>query len=249
MRLHRGSPLHLLERALKGHISLEFVVFTTIVLFWIVLALIAYMIVLRIYYAAKRRRMDLRRKIYEPAIALVLTEEPHDKVVEALRPHLPGDIDVVQEVILDAMLPLTGQPFHAFLDAATELGMIERNLEFMRTGDKYRKVNALEALGIMRARGAVPAITAELPGQTLDIKLVSLRALAVIGDPSCLPRFVETADGLPPAMLPRLASLMLEFGSPALPYIQQLIKSHHDYFPPRVMKVLLAEIAAAEELK
>ena len=45
------------------------------------------------------------------------------------------------------------------------------------------------------------------------------------------------------AMLPRLASLMLEFGPASGPRIKELIDRHRLAFPPRVMKELLQETA------
>ena len=233
-------------RALEGHISLQFVVLTTIILFWIALILICYMLLLRLYYHLRRAYMDRRRKLYEPAIEMVLLEEPFEKILETLRPKRWGDAEVVQEVMLDSMDQLIGGPFETLQRAAFMLGIMERNLKMLRSKTKLRRGKAMEALGVMRATPAVVPILLILPKQTRDMKLVALRALARIGDAKTLPYFVRTANSLPPAMLPRLASLMLEFGAPGLPSIKAIVSQHAKAFPPRVLQLLLAEAAVVQ---
>ena len=249
MHFHRGSARYLVLRALEGHISFQFVVLTTIVLFWIVLLLIAYMLGLRLYYHLKQTYRARRRKLYDPAIEMVLLEEPFEKILEALRPKRWGDAEIVQEVMLDSMDQLIGSPFETLQRAAFELGIVERNLKMLKSKVKLRRGKAMEALGIMRIFPAVVPILQILPKQTKDMKLVALRALARIGDPKTLPYFVRTASALPPAMLPRLASLMLEFGAPALPAIKTLVSQNSKAFPPRVLQLLLAETAIAQETR
>jgi hypothetical protein len=249
MRHHEVRAFHILGRAVKGEFNLRFIVLTTVVLFWIVVALISFMLLMRLYYHVKRVRMDKRRKVYEPAIELVLTEAPQADIVEALRPRKSSDMEVVQEVILDSMQPLVGGPFDALQAAAFELGFRDRALKRLKSRSKFKRSQAMEALGIMRAKDAIGQIGKIIPDQTLDMKLVALRALALIGDPSALPLLLDTADSLPPAMLPRLASLMLEFEGSAAPYIKKLIDSHSASFPPRILKLLLAQAAATEAVE
>ncbi|MBI3553176.1 MAG: hypothetical protein HY077_11825 [Elusimicrobia bacterium] len=249
MHYHRGSALYMAGRALKGRFNLQFIVLTTVILFWVVLVLILYMLLTRLYYHFKRRRMDARRKLYDPAVELVLTEAPLPEIIAALRPKEAGDEEVVEEVILDAMQPLTGGPFEALQAAAVELGFVERNLRALKARSRFRRSQAMETLGIMRVKPAIAAIGALLPAEALGMKLVALRALALIGDPQALPLLERTADSLPPAMLPRLASLMLEFGEPAKPFIEGLIRNHASSFTPRIMKILLKETAATEGLE
>jgi hypothetical protein len=244
-----GSARYLLIRALEGHLTLQFVVFSTIVLFWITVILIAFMLLLRLYYHLRREYLDRRRKLYEPAIALALMEEPREKIMEALRPRRLGDMEVVENVILDSIRHLTGTPFSSLQAAAFKLGIVERNLKRMHSKNKLQAGQGMEALGIMRAPQAVVAIISLLPKLRQDMKLVALRALALVGDNKTLPYFMKSAGALPPAVLPRLASLMLEFGSVAIPYITKLVNQNPGAFPPRIMKILLAEEALAEALQ
>jgi hypothetical protein len=96
----------------------------------------------------------------------------------------------------------------------------------------------------MRAPQAVVGILDILGREPMDMKLVALRSLAAIGNPAVLPYFLKAADRLPPPMLPRLASLMLEFGAPARHWIGELINRHREAFPPRVIQEVLKETAA-----
>ncbi len=249
MQLRRHQVYVLVARTLKGHVSLQFVVLTTMFLFWTAALLILFMLMLRLYYLARRRYINSRRPIYEPAIELALTEEPQEKISAALKVRRWGDTEVVSEVLLEAMRHLTGHPFKLLQTAASELGLIEFNLRLIHSRSKLRRGKAMEALGIMRAQPGIKALASLLPELTMDMKLVALRALALIGEPSALPCFMSTSHSIPQAMLPRLASLMLEFGNPALPYIQDLIKEHPKAFSPASLRILQAETALAEQLQ
>ncbi len=233
----------MLSLALQGHFSLDMIVFTTIVLFWIVAILITYMLLLRSYYYLRARYMASRRKLYEPAIELVLLDEPQEKVLDALAPKRWGDREVILRVILDSMRHLEGPPFDSLQAACFKLGFMDRALKQLSSRNKLRRGRAMEALGIMRAHPAMLAIIMLLPKQPRDMKLVALRSLSLIRDPFALPYYEREAETLPPTMLPRLASLMLEFGPPAQPFIRTLINDRPEAFPPRVMKLLLQETA------
>jgi hypothetical protein len=174
-------------------------------------------------------------------------EEPPEKVLATLAPKRWGDGDVVQTVMLDAMRHLEGPPFEALKNAAVKLGFMDRNLALLGARNKLKRGNAMEALGIMRAHEAMVAIIAMLPKQPRDMKLVALRSLALIGDPFSLTYYEREAETLPPTMLPRVASLMLEFGPQAQPFIRKLIKDRPEAFPPRVMRLLLREAAFTVE--
>lgn len=231
----------------EGRFSLQAVILASMALFWIVACLFAYMFLFRTYQRLRSGYRARRRKLYEPAIEKVLMEEPLDAVVAALRPKRWGDEDMVQEVMIDAMRYLKGPPFEALRDAAQKLGLVERNLRMLRSRSKHRRGTAMEALGLLRAPQALVGIISILDREPMDMQLVALRSLAAIGNPATLPYFVKTADKLSPAMIVRLASLMMEFGAAARPHIQDLVDRHRGSFPPRVMEELLKEIAADTE--
>ncbi len=235
--------LKLSLKATEGRLSFNFVIATSIVLFWIAFALFVFTILFRTYQYFQSRYRAGRRKLYDPAIEKVLMEEPLEDVIAALRPRRWGDESVVQEVMVDNMRHLKGPPFVTLCTAAHRLGLVERNLAGLKSRAKLRRGTAMEVLGVMRAPQAVVGILAILDREPMDMKLVALRALAAIGNPATLPYFVKAADRLSPAMLPRLASLMLEFGPASGPRIKELIDRHRLAFPPRVMKELLQETA------
>lgn len=234
----------LLLKATEGRISFQLVLAASVALFWVSFAIFVFMVSWRLYLHLRFLYRSRRRRLYDPAIEKVLMEEPLADVIAALRPRRWGDLSVVQEVIVDNMRYLKGPPFETLHAAAQSLGLIEFNLARLKSRGKYIRGNAMEALGVMRAPQAVVGIIDILAHEPMDMKLVALRALAAIGNPAVLPYFVKAADRLPPPMLPRLASLMLEFGAPARHWIGELINRHREAFPPRVIQEVLKETAA-----
>ncbi|MDE2511368.1 MAG: HEAT repeat domain-containing protein, partial [Elusimicrobia bacterium] len=189
-----------------------------------------------------------RAALYQPAIELVLMEEPFDAVLRALRPKRLGDTDMIQQVMVDAMRHLSGAPFDTLHRAARELGFINKNISALRSPRRHRRGRAMDLLGVMRATEAVPAIVASLDGELLHQRLVALRALAAIGDPAALPSFVAQGELLPPPLLPRLVSLMFEFGEPGRKAVAEIINRHPRQFPPTFVKDILMQLATDFEV-
>lgn len=232
--------------ALEGRPSLQFVVLTSILLFWLVALLAAYMISFRAYHALRRRWRERRKAFFQTGVEAVLMEEPLDAVLRTLRPRYPGDLDVLQDVLCESMRHLLGSPLDALCAVAHRLGLIERNLRLINARNRHARGRALEALGLMRAQAAVAPLVKAVYEERMDLKLVALRSLALIGEPAVLPHFIIASDRLAPPMLPRLASLMLEFGPQARPRVAELVARHPAAFPPRVMQLVLVQTADSE---
>ena len=208
------------------------------------IALTIYMALFRAYHRLRRQYRESRAALYRPAVELVLMEEPFEAVLAALRPRRPGDADMVQEVMIDAMRHLSGPPFDTLHRAARELGFIDRDIAALSSRRRHRRGRAMDSLGVMRSAAAVPAILRALDEETLELKLVALRALAAIGDVSALPHFVAQSELIPPPLLPRLTSLMFEFGAPGRRAVAEIINRHPRLFPPAAVKDILLQFAA-----
>lgn len=230
-----------------GRPSLQLVVVFTAVFAWLALGLFLYMLAFALAQKLRSAYEASRRALYEPAIEAVLGEEPVERVVEAYRPRRLGDADVVLAVMVEAMRHLKGPPFENMLEAAERLGLIERSLARLDSGSEGVRGRAVEALGMMGVRRAVPRLVAALDREPRGMQLVILRSLAAIKDPSSLPAFVSAARRLPAPMLPRLASLMLEFGAPAVPVLRSLINENPGAFPPAALAELLRLVAEQED--
>lgn len=228
---------------LKARPSLGTVVAVSLSLLWLVIALALYMLLFKLYHAARARYRAARARLYSPAVELALMEEPIERIEAVLRPRRWGDADIAQEVLSEAMRHLQGPPFDALRAAALRLGFIARALDALRARSPHRRGRAMEALGLMRAPEAVPALIRALFSEGLELKLTALRSLAAIGDPQALPAFLQAADSLPPPLLPRLASLVLEFGPAGRDAARELINLHPRAFPPGVVADLLKELA------
>lgn len=227
----------------EGRPSMAFVIVATIVLLWIVLAMSAYLLVLRAWICVRGRYRDRRAALYRPAIELVLEEAPYEAVRDALRPRRWGDADIVQEVIVESIRHLQGEPFEVLRRAARELGFIADNLRALGAWDRHRRGHAMERLGFLRARKAQSRIVELLHAEEMDMKLVALRALAAIGDPGVLTHFVTAASRMPPGLLPRTASMMLEFGAPGRDAVRELLNRRSGDFPVSSVPDILHELA------
>ena len=88
--------------AIHADFSLQFVVWTSIGLFWIVIFLAIYMMFYRTYYHLRQRYEQSRKALYEPSIEKVVMEDPMEEIMAILRPRRWGDRLIVQNVILEA---------------------------------------------------------------------------------------------------------------------------------------------------
>ncbi|MFA6030706.1 MAG: HEAT repeat domain-containing protein [Elusimicrobiota bacterium] len=237
-------PAGVLPPEAGARISLVFVIYASIVLFWLVVALFAYMLLFRSYHRVRTAYRNRRKDFFKQGVELVLMEEPFEKVVEAFRPRRPLDADIAHEVMLESMRYLQGPPFETIREAAYRLGYVADRIRDLDSRDRHCRGRAMEALGLMKTSQAIVALLSIVEKEHLDLRLVALRALANIGDPAALPYFLRTARTLPPAMLTRVASLMLEFGPAAHRHIRELMRLYPQAFPPRVLEELLKQFAA-----
>lgn len=228
---------------LEARPSLRTIVLASLALFWLVLLLCAYMMLFKLYHSARARYRARRAALYRPAVELALMEEPVERIEAGLRLRRWGDADIVLEVLGDAMRHLQGPPFEALRSAALRLGHVDRALADLRARAAHRRGRAMEALGLMRVPEAVPALLLALATEPMELKLTALRSLASIGDPRALPAFLRAAEGLPPPLLTRVASLLLEFGAPGRDAARELINRHPRSFPPGVVADLLQELS------
>jgi hypothetical protein len=225
--------------------SLTFVIYLCFILFWAVILLALYVFCLKTYHRLRRDYRDRRKKHFQQGVEAVLMEEPFEDILKAFQPSRPGDLDIIQETILDSQRFITGPPFDVLRKVAHRLGIIERNLSSLRSLDRHKRAHAVESLGVMKATQAIVPLLEMLKTETNDVKLVALRALATIRDPRALPYFHHTAKSLPPPLLPRVASIMLEFGPIAHPHLYKLVDEHRSVFPPLMLEELLRELATA----
>ena len=235
--------LHALLAVAAGRPSIGFVILATLALFALVLAMAAYLVILRVWHRLRHEYRHKRTGLYSPAIEMVLMEEPYEKIREALRPRRWGDADIVQEIITEAMRHLKGPPFDTLRRASLELGFVRDNLEALNSWDRHRRGHAMERLGLLRSPEAVDGIIAILGREPLELKLVAMRALAAIGDARALPHFIDAALGVPPGLLPRLASMILEFGPPGREAVLEIINRRPGAFPTSATRDLLKELA------
>lgn len=231
----------------QGNASLQVVVVSSVVLFAIVVCLAGYMLGFRAYHRLRREYRERRAALYRPAIELVLMEEPYQTVLAALRPRRASDSEIAQEVAIESMRHLEGAPFETLSRACGDLRWVDDDLRALRERGRRRRGRAIDALGVMRAKRAIPELVAALGREDLELRLVVLRALAAIGDPAALPALVDESDRLPRPLLPRLVSLVFEFGSEGRAAAAEIVNRHPRDFPPGAVKDILTQFAAELE--
>lgn len=241
--------VHIVLALAEGRADIGLILLAAIALFWVVVALAAYMMLFRAVTRARRDYRAARARLYAPAVEAALMEEPYERVRDLLRPRRLGDLEIAQETVVEPMRHLVGAPHDLLRRAAEEHGMVAHDLRALCSWNEHHRGRALDALGAMKIARARDAVAACLrrPGETLEIKLVALRTLAALGDPASLADFHEQADLLPQPLLPRLASLALEFDRPGAAAAARIITRHPKPFPPAALAEFLQRVAAVLE--
>lgn len=195
------------------------------------------------YQRVRTRYRRSRREVYEDAVLGALKGGPAEELAAALRPRMPGDSGAVEEALLAVLRRMRGAQAERLREAALRLGLYERHLRALRSARPDERGRAMQALGALRAPQAVAPLLAGLERESLALKLVSLQALADIGDPEAVPHVIAAAYQLPRVMVLRLAQLLLRFGPPGRRGVQVLVARFPASFPPRVLLEVLRQAA------
>lgn len=212
-----------------------------------VVALSAVVLAFAAVARARARRRGSRRKAYEDALRGALAGTDPAALAAALAPRLPGNGAAAEEALLAVLRGLGGPQGERLREAALRMGLYERHLRALRSPRRPERVRAMRALGALRAKQAVAPLLAGFEAESLELKRVSLKTLADIGDPAAVPHFVAAAYALPRIEVVPLAAMLLRFGPPGRRGVQTLVARFPASFPPRVMMEVLRQAAAGPE--
>ncbi|TBR26023.1 hypothetical protein EPO15_01045 [bacterium] len=204
---------------------------------------LAGVLVVSAVHGARAYARRARRKAYEEGIQAALGKAEAEALASALRSRIAGDGAVVEDALFGVLRRTDGPAAERLRQAALRLGLFERNLKALRSPSRGERVAAMQALGVLRAKQAVVPILSSFESESLDVRLVALKALADIGDPAAVPQFVAAAYTLPRVMVVRLAAMLPRFGPPGRRGVQVLVARFPASFPPRVMMDLLRQAA------
>ncbi len=149
------------------------------------LGLLAALIALRAARAAFDGWRGRRRAAFASALDGLITGRPD--AARGLHPRLWGDAGVVEEMLTQAALPLTGPLRADIARAAQDLGLVERRLRQLRAGPAHARAQAAERLGLLGSSSAVEPLKAALSDSNAEVRRAAVRALGRLRDPSALP--------------------------------------------------------------
>lgn len=189
-----------------------------------VLAVLALLVWIKASSALRERWRRRRRRHFAPGIDALLVGE-RDAALARLRPLWPGDRAVLESALLNAFGSLTG-PLRAEMTRAAEtLGLVERRRRQLSRRARHRRAAAMEALGRLGSRSAVPDLLAAFRREPLSLKAVAARALGRLRDPEALPVLLDELAALPPGAARPVVHAVEAFGETAVPtLLERLVR-------------------------
>ncbi len=185
--------------------------------------------------ARSRARAELVRQTAD----LARRGARREHLVSLLKPSSADDPALVEEALLAAADASPARHGEEAAAAAEFLGVVGRRLDLLDSGTPEQRADAALVLGRLRARPAMSALIAALVREPGPRKLLLLQGLADLGDPACLPRFLQAAEHMPDADLPEAVRLMLRFGTAAYPWLLPIVNRRSGAFPPERLAELL----------
>lgn len=104
-----------------------------------------------------------------------------------------GDGEALEDLLIEALSVVSGPIREALVAQAESLGLVEERLEELRRGDRHRRAEAMERLGLLRSVSAVPALVLALNDEEPELRRVAARALGRIPGVQALPELVAAA--------------------------------------------------------
>ena len=161
------------------------------------------------------KRLAARKGLYRDFVT-GLSNRDHDRLEDVLRrPGTLHDFEALEAVLEEQARSTESRPAW-LLDAYDRLGLVDKYIERLRTGRRWRdRAFAAELLGRVGNARAVPALLDTVQATTTedgDVREVALRALARIGDPVAVPPLIEALKRAEGWLAPRIADILGRHG-------------------------------------
>lgn len=181
------------------------------------LALTAFIIAYRGVGRLMRSRLWRRRDLYQGAVDRLLAGLPVD--AEEVRLLRPGDAPVLEGMLLPPLAFLRGPLQEAVTRAAEDAGLVDLRLAALSRRGPHARAEAMEKLGRLRSRKAVPALIARLALEEPAIRHVAIRALGRIGAPEALEPLLDEVEGADEAGLKVVTQAVVGYGADCVPAV------------------------------
>lgn len=117
-----------------------------------------------------------------------------DASVRELRQMIGPSLDVAEEIIHGFLHELTGEGRARLLEAAEELGLVDRALRGLRSRNWMRRDLAAMQLGIYALSRTVPALVKRLADRRREVRYTAARSLGMIGSSEAVDALVDILD-------------------------------------------------------
>jgi len=170
----------------------------------------------RLWRAVSHAYLLRRRAFFFPAIEALVMEEDGG-LAERLRPGRWGDAAIVEEMLVELFAMVEGPLRERVSRLGEEIGLVHRHLKRLVSPRSHARAEAMERLGLLRSRRAVPSLLAALESEAPGLRVVAARALGRIQDPTALPGLLKALSGLPGSLGNPVAQALGSFGEKAVP--------------------------------
>ena len=157
------------------------------------LALTSFIIIYRAVSRIVNARFARRRMVYQGVVDILL--EGGAVPADVLRLKEKGDALVLEGMLLELLVFLRGPLQEAVTRAAEDSGLVDLRLQGLARRSPHLRAEAMEKLGLLRSRKAVPALLARLPVEAPAIRHVVIRALGRIAAPEALDALLDEVAG------------------------------------------------------
>ena len=171
------------------------------------------------YLDRVERRLAERKGLYRDLVVDLASREqtllgPAIHQMGTLR-----DLHALEAVLEEQARAANGRPAW-LLEAYDQLGLVDKYVDQLRSARKWRdRAFAAELLGRVGGAKAVPALLETVEAtrtEDVDVREVSLRALARIADPGAVEPLIRTLGTAEPWLAPRIADILTRHGEPAV---------------------------------
>ncbi len=196
------------------------------------------------------RRLAHRKGLYREVVAGLAERdrallEPELHNLRTLR-----DFEALEALLEEQARGLTERPSW-LIDAYDRLGLVDKYVERLRTATQWReRAFAAELLGRVGNAKAVPALIETIQAtrsEDADVREISLRALARIGDPRAVEPLVAALKQAENWLAPRIADILVRHGDaviePMLRFLQETSRHPARAWAANILGELKAERA------
>lgn len=191
------------------------------------LSLTAFIIIYRAVSRLVNSRLSGRRALYQGAVDRLL----EGQVVPAddIRLKERGDAAVLEGMLLELLVFLRGPLQEVVTRAAEDAGLVDLRLKGLSRRSPHLRAEAMEKLGLLRSRKAVPALLERLSVEVPAIRHVAIRALGRIAAPEALEVLLDEVEGADEAGLKVVNQAIVGYGGESVPAILNRLARPHKH--------------------